>query len=80
MKRSKPACLQARAEGSAREGAVHIILAPKVGDLPNFDPAGYSLGLPGPFDARRANSAVIVSTDTATPLASGALRVRSGTT
>lgn len=49
---------QARAEGSARPGAVHIVIARSLGQ---GGPAGYSMGLPGPFAADRPNSAVIIS-------------------
>ena len=49
----------------ARENAVHIMLVRTIGgsDNPTFDPYGYSMGLPGPYAADRATSAVLVSTE-----------------
>ncbi len=51
--------------GAARENAVHVILVRRIGgsDNPTFDPAGYSMGLPGPYAANRGTSAVLVSTE-----------------
>jgi hypothetical protein len=50
---------QARAQGKARAGSVHIVVVHQIGGA---DPSGYAMGLPGPFDADRPNSAVLVST------------------
>ncbi|HET6612989.1 MAG TPA: hypothetical protein VFG83_13420 [Kofleriaceae bacterium] len=49
---------QARKEGSARAGSVHIVIVRSLGE---GGPAGYSMGLPGPFGADLPNSAVIIS-------------------
>lgn len=51
--------------GAARENAVHVMLVRRIGgsDKPGFDPAGYSMGLPGPYAADRGTSAVLVSTE-----------------
>jgi hypothetical protein len=55
---------QANRQGSARTGGIHVLLVRKIGgDSSQFDPAGYSMGLPGPFDGRRPNSLVLVSTE-----------------
>ncbi|MCW5803016.1 MAG: hypothetical protein KIT31_11575 [Deltaproteobacteria bacterium] len=51
---------QARAANTARTDAVHVVVVRQIG---GSDPAGYAMGLPGPFDADRANAAVLVSTD-----------------
>jgi hypothetical protein len=51
---------QARATGSVRADAVHVIVVRAIG---GSEPAGYSMGLPGPFDVDRSNAAVLVSTD-----------------
>lgn len=50
---------------AARENAVHVMLVRRIGgsDNPTFDPAGYSMGLPGPYAADRGTSAVMVSTE-----------------
>jgi len=50
---------------AARENAVHVMLVRRIGgsDNPTFDPAGYSMGLPGPYAADRGTSAVLVSTE-----------------
>ncbi|MCP4447185.1 MAG: hypothetical protein GY811_17825 [Myxococcales bacterium] len=50
---------------AAREDAVHVMLVRRIGgsNNPNFDPAGYSMGLPGPWAADRDTSAVMVSTE-----------------
>jgi hypothetical protein len=55
----------AAGESAARDQSLHILVARRVGgagDL-DFDPAGYSMGLPGPYDADRPTAAVIVSTE-----------------
>ena len=51
--------------GAARENSVHVMLVRRIGgsDNPTFDPAGYSMGLPGPYAANRGTSAVLVSTE-----------------
>ncbi len=51
--------------GSARSDAIHALIVRRIGgtDHPNFDPAGYSMGLPGPYAANRGSSAVLVSTE-----------------
>ena len=51
--------------GAARDNAVHVMLVRRVGgsDNPTFDPAGYSMGLPGPYAADRGTAAVLVSTE-----------------
>ncbi len=51
--------------GAARENSVHVMLVRRIGgsDNPTFDPAGYSMGLPGPYAADRGTSAVLVSTE-----------------
>jgi hypothetical protein len=51
--------------GAAREDAIHVMLVRRIGgsDNPTFDPAGYSMGLPGPYAANRGTSAVLVSTE-----------------
>lgn len=51
--------------GAARENAIHVMLVRRIGgsDNPTFDPAGYSMGLPGPYAADRDTSAVMVSTE-----------------
>jgi hypothetical protein len=51
--------------GAAREGAIHVLLVRRIGgsDNPTFDPAGYSMGLPGPYAHDRGTSAVMVSTE-----------------
>jgi len=51
---------QARNSGSARSDSVHVIVVRSIG---GSEPAGYAMGLPGPFDADRSNAAVLVSTD-----------------
>ena len=51
---------QARRQGRAREGNLHVVLVRTIGGP---EPSGYSMGLPGPFDADRPNAAVLVSTD-----------------
>ncbi len=50
---------------AARENAIHVLLVRRIGgsDNPTFDPAGYSMGLPGPYAADRGTSAVMVSTE-----------------
>ena len=51
--------------GAARESSVHVLVVRRVGgsDNRNFDPAGYSMGLPGPYAHDRGTSAVMVSTE-----------------
>lgn len=53
------------ANGAARENAVHVLLVRRIGgsDNPTFDPAGYSMGLPGPYANNRGTAAVLVSTE-----------------
>jgi hypothetical protein len=51
---------QARAQGAARTDSVHVVVVRTIG---GSEPAGYAMGLPGPFDADRSNAAVLVSTD-----------------
>jgi hypothetical protein len=51
---------QARASGTARADSVHVVVVRNIG---GSEPSGYSMGLPGPFDADRANAAALVSTD-----------------
>jgi hypothetical protein len=53
------------ANGAARPNAVHVLLVRRIGgsDNPTFDPAGYSMGLPGPYAHNRGTSAVLVSTE-----------------
>ena len=50
---------------ATRENSIHVLLVESVGgsDNPNFDPAGYSMGLPGPYAHDLGTSAVIVSTE-----------------
>jgi hypothetical protein len=50
---------QARQVGTAREDSLHVVVVRNIG---GSEPSGYSMGLPGPFDADRANAAVLVST------------------
>jgi hypothetical protein len=50
---------KARAAGSARADSLHIIVVRRIG---GSEPRGYSMGLPGPFDADRGNAAVLAST------------------
>lgn len=50
---------QARKAGSARQDSVHVVVVHSIG---GSEPSGYSMGLPGPFDADRSNAAVLVST------------------
>ncbi|MGE0872897.1 MAG: M12 family metallo-peptidase [Kofleriaceae bacterium] len=54
---------QARETGNARSDSVHMVLVEKIGGA---DTAGYSMGLPGPFDGNRPNSAVLVSLEEST--------------
>ncbi len=56
---------QARDMGSARAGSLRVILARSIAgeDASGFNPAGYSMGLPGPYDADRPNATVLVATD-----------------
>ncbi len=51
--------------GAARQNSLHVMLVRRIGgsDNPTFDPAGYSMGLPGPYAANRGTSAVLVSTE-----------------
>jgi hypothetical protein len=51
--------------GAARKNSIHILLVRRIGgsDNPTFDPAGYSMGLPGPYAHDRGTSAVMVSTE-----------------
>jgi hypothetical protein len=51
---------QARSVGTARQDSLHVVVVRTIG---GSEPSGYSMGLPGPFDADRANAAVLVSTD-----------------
>jgi hypothetical protein len=51
---------QARASGNARTNSLHVMVVRTIG---GSEPAGYAMGLPGPFDADRSNAAVLVSTD-----------------
>ncbi len=55
---------QARAVGSARAGALHVMVVRSIEgeSASGFNPAGYSMGLPGPYDADRPNATVLVST------------------
>lgn len=55
---------QARSEGGARQGAVHVLLVRSIAgeSASGFDPSGYSLGLPGPFAADRPTSTVLLAT------------------
>ncbi len=50
---------------AARADSVHVMVVRQVGgsDHPNFDPLGYSMGLPGPYSPSRDTSAVLVSTE-----------------
>ncbi len=43
----------------ARNDSVHVIVVDTIG---GSEPSGYSMGLPGPYDADRANAAVLLST------------------
>ncbi|MEM6289946.1 MAG: zinc-dependent metalloprotease family protein [Myxococcota bacterium] len=56
---------QARTVGSARAGALHVMVVRSIEgeSASGFNPAGYSMGLPGPYDADRPNATVLVSTD-----------------
>lgn len=56
---------RARRTGGARDESVHVLLVRRIGGASDstFDPAGYSMGLPGPYDADRPNAAVLVSTE-----------------
>lgn len=51
--------------GAARKDAMHILFVRKIGGTnnPTFDPAGYSMGLPGPYARSRDTSAVLVATE-----------------
>jgi hypothetical protein len=51
--------------GAARKNAIHVLLVRRIGGSanPTFDPAGYSMGLPGPYAHDRGTSAVMVSTE-----------------
>jgi hypothetical protein len=51
--------------GAAREASIHVLLVRRIGGSanPTFDPAGYSMGLPGPYAHDRGTSAVMVSTE-----------------
>jgi hypothetical protein len=51
---------QARGAGTARSDSIHVVVVHAIG---GSDPAGYAMGLPGPFDADRPNAAVLVATD-----------------
>ena len=51
---------QARRLDTARTDSVHVVVVRSIG---GSDPAGYAMGLPGPFDADRSNAAVLVSTE-----------------
>lgn len=67
---------QARRMGSARTDSLHVILVRSIAgeNASGFNPAGYSMGLPGPYAADRPNAAVLVSTDAYASLdAEGAL-------
>ena len=59
------ALAQARDQGSARQNSIHVLLVRTIGgsDNPNFNPAGYSMGLPGPYDADRPNATVLVASE-----------------
>jgi hypothetical protein len=66
----------ARSRQLARSDSIHLVVAQEVGGT--SDPLGYSMGLPGPFDADRPNAAVLVGTfgyvmggDTLDPLGLG---------
>jgi hypothetical protein len=50
---------QARAAQTARDDSLHVIVVNSIG---GSEPSGYAMGLPGPFDADRANAAVLIST------------------
>jgi hypothetical protein len=50
---------QARRKGIARTNGLHLVVVRSIG---GDDPSGYSMGLPGPFDADRPNAAVLVAT------------------
>ncbi len=52
---------QARLQGYAREGAIHVLLVRSIGGT--AEPKGRALGLPGPFGNERPNSAVLVASD-----------------
>lgn len=48
--------------GEARDESIHILLVRQIGgEASGFNPAGYSMGLPGPYRADRPNAAVLVS-------------------
>ncbi len=51
--------------GAARENSIHILLVRRIGGSanPTFDPAGYSMGLPGRYAHDRGTAAVMVSTE-----------------
>lgn len=53
------------ANGAARPNSVHVLLVRRIGgsDNPTFDPAGYSMGLPGPYAHDRGTAGVLVSTE-----------------
>lgn len=53
------------ANGAARPDAMHILFVRRIGgtDNPKFDPAGYSMGLPGPYSHKRDTSGVLVATE-----------------
>ena len=55
---------QARSQGSARDGAIHVMLVDKIGgtSATSIDPSGYSLGLPGAYDAGLLSSNVLLAT------------------
>jgi len=52
---------QARRQGFARDGSIHVLLVRSIGG--GSEPKGRALGLPGPYNADRPNSAVLIATD-----------------
>ncbi len=56
---------QARDMGSARAGSLRVLVVRSIAGegASGFNPAGYSMGLPGPYDADRPNATVLVATD-----------------
>ncbi len=52
---------EARQQGSARDGAIHVMLVNEIGGV-TIDPSGFSLGLPGAYDGGLLTSSVLLAT------------------
>ena len=63
LKVADDALAQARTQGSARQNSIHVLWVRTIAgsDNPDFNPAGFSMGLPGPYDADRPTATVLVS-------------------